>query len=221
MNVRSQEFVTDTTTNLTICLVPDAIPKYKGGYGELVKLITDNLTYTIEARKHKIDGTIAVKFIVDTSGLVLNPVLLNKLGHGLDEEVIRICNLMSGNWNAGFYEQEKVAQYVTLPIKFSAWSNEISNENTSEIVVKEANDLYLKGIVAFEDEKYEEALELFNKAIEKDEYHLKAFYFRGRAYQRLGNIPQACIDWKHSHEKGIVESRKYVLEYCRNLQTLK
>jgi len=221
INAQSQEFVTDTTANLSICLVPDAIPKYKGGYNQLVKLIKDNLTYTIDARKNQISGTIAVKFIVDTSGLVINPVLLNNLGYGLDEEVLRILGLMSGNWEPGYYEQEKVAQYITLPIQFSTYSKGISSQATDEIVVKESNELYLKGVTEFEAENYKEALELFNKAIEIDDYHLKAYYFRGRAHQRLGDLGNACLDWTHSHKRGIPESRKYVLEYCGNMQTVK
>ena len=56
-----------------------ALPKGDYGYFDAGK------EYPAEARTLGIEGTIRVKLVVDAAGKVTSAVLLNKLGHGLDE----------------------------------------------------------------------------------------------------------------------------------------
>lgn len=53
----------------------------KGDYG----YIDAGKDYPAEARQNGIEGPIRVKLVVDAAGKVQSAVLLNKLGHGLDE----------------------------------------------------------------------------------------------------------------------------------------
>jgi TonB family protein len=56
-----------------------ALPKGDYGYFDAGK------DYPAEARQLGIEGTIRVRLVVDETGVVKAKVLLNKLGHGLDE----------------------------------------------------------------------------------------------------------------------------------------
>jgi protein TonB len=56
-----------------------AIPKGDYGYIDAGK------DYPVEARRLGIEGPIRVRLLVDSTGKVKSAVLLNKLGHGLDE----------------------------------------------------------------------------------------------------------------------------------------
>ena len=59
--------------------------KPKGDYG----YFSAGKDYPPEARQQGIEGVIRVRLVIDTKGVVVAKVLLNKLGHGLDELALR------------------------------------------------------------------------------------------------------------------------------------
>jgi TonB family protein len=60
-----------------------AVPKGDYGYFDAGK------DYPPEAKRLGIEGVIRVRLVVDATGKVQSAVLLNKLGHGLDELALR------------------------------------------------------------------------------------------------------------------------------------
>jgi len=58
--------------------IAQTAPHPKGDYEFLY-------VYPADARKHHIQGNIRVRLVVDETGRVRSPVLLNRLGYGLDE----------------------------------------------------------------------------------------------------------------------------------------
>ena len=46
------------------------------------------LTYTEEARRHRVEGTIRLVLTVNTAGRVENPRIIEGLGYGLDEAAL-------------------------------------------------------------------------------------------------------------------------------------
>jgi tetratricopeptide (TPR) repeat protein len=55
-----------------------------------------------------------------------------------------------------------------------------------------------------------------NTALGLDPNISNVHFFRGRAYYRLGNKQQACIDWSKAGELGSSEAYEYISKYCQN-----
>ena len=71
---------------------PLKTPQYKGGMAALKKFITQNLIYPQQALDAKIEGDVEVAYDVDGLGRIKNVRILSGIGHGCDEEVIRLIN---------------------------------------------------------------------------------------------------------------------------------
>lgn len=66
---------------------------------------------------------------------------------------------------------------------------------------KTFDDLYESGVVLMNLGKYEEALKLFNKAVEKKPDHAKILYFMAAIYQSMGDSDQSLEFLKRSIQK--------------------
>ncbi len=58
------------------------------------KFIADNLRYPSEALEQKVEGTVFIKYDVDHQGNVKEARVISSLGHGCDEEAVRIVKLL-------------------------------------------------------------------------------------------------------------------------------
>jgi tetratricopeptide (TPR) repeat protein len=63
------------------------------------------------------------------------------------------------------------------------------------------NDYYENGVLLMNDGNYEEALKLFNKAMEKDPKNAKILYFMAAIYQSMGDSGQSLEFLKKSIQK--------------------
>lgn len=95
----------------------DRQPAFKGGQEELISFMSENVRYPESARKNKIEGTVFVAFIVETTGK-LSDVKIEKGVHDLlDAESIRVVNMMP-DWIPGEKNGKPVKAQMTLPISF-------------------------------------------------------------------------------------------------------
>jgi len=62
----------------------------KGGYRKFNKYITKNLNFPASAKSNNIKGQVILKFDVNQKGLLENIKVVKGLGHGCDEEAIRL-----------------------------------------------------------------------------------------------------------------------------------
>jgi protein TonB len=69
-------------------------PKYPGGKKALDEFISTNLQYPEEALKNKVEGSVTVKYDVDTLGKVSGAAITHGIGYGCDEEALRLVNLL-------------------------------------------------------------------------------------------------------------------------------
>lgn len=61
---------------------------------KMLQFVFSNLKHPDEALKAGIKGDVEAKFLVTTSGDIKNPSIVKGLGHGCDEEVLRIIGMM-------------------------------------------------------------------------------------------------------------------------------
>ena len=73
---------------------PLKMPRYRGGQEALQKIITENLKYPTGALDQKVEGSVEAAYDVDGLGRIKNVRILSGLGHGCDEEVMRLINML-------------------------------------------------------------------------------------------------------------------------------
>ena len=69
-------------------------PVYPGGNKAMDEFIKKNLRYPEEAMQQKIEGTVAVEIDIDVFGKVSAAKVKHGIGHGCDEEAIRLVKLL-------------------------------------------------------------------------------------------------------------------------------
>ena len=120
----------------------DHAPQYPGGIPELIKFLSNNIQYPVEAEHYGVEGRVMVNFVVDKDGTVSDmkvakTELKNRLsdkkfkkysdidkyakrekGEGqLKEEALRVVRKMP-NWEPALRRGEKVRVKYSLPITF-------------------------------------------------------------------------------------------------------
>jgi TonB family protein len=91
-------------------------PQYPGGPKAMSKFVSDQLKYPEEAIKHQIEGTVVVKIEINYLGNVVDAHIISGLGHGCDQEAIRVVKLLK--FNIAKIHQLKVSYFKTINIGF-------------------------------------------------------------------------------------------------------
>jgi len=69
-------------------------PKYPGGSAAFREFIAGNLRYPQAALDAGVEGIVIVEYDILDTGIVQNPHVLKGLGHGCDEEALRVIGLL-------------------------------------------------------------------------------------------------------------------------------
>jgi len=70
------------------------LPKYIGGNAAFREFIAANLRYPEAAQQAGIEGSVIVEFDIHDSGVVQHPRILKGIGHGCDEEALRVVGML-------------------------------------------------------------------------------------------------------------------------------
>ena len=95
----------------------EIMPSFPGGEAALTKWLEENIEYPQEALDNDISGDVQLRFAVDETGKVYAAKVRNKIGYGLEEEAMRVVNMMP-KWNPGRIKGKNVKTYFTLPVSF-------------------------------------------------------------------------------------------------------
>lgn len=72
-------------------------PMYPGGSEAMQAFISQNLQYPPEALEARVEGDVKIAYTIDSRGRVKDSKVLEKLGHGCDEEAQRVVELLRFN----------------------------------------------------------------------------------------------------------------------------
>lgn len=92
--------------------------EFPGGINALRAYIANNLQYPDEAREEEIEGKVFASFVVAKDGIVTNIQIDRKLGHGCDEEVIRVLKRMP-KWTPAKLDGKPVNYRFRIPVTFA------------------------------------------------------------------------------------------------------
>jgi len=65
-------------------------PYFKGGRGAMDAFVKKELRYPKEAIDAKVEGRVSIRYTVDYKGKVIEAGVISGIGHGCDEEALRI-----------------------------------------------------------------------------------------------------------------------------------
>ena len=66
-------------------------PNFPGGAKAMSLFIRNNMRYPKDAVENKIEGTVVITIDIDKNGKVIRGRIKHGLGHGCDEEALRVC----------------------------------------------------------------------------------------------------------------------------------
>jgi len=96
---------------------PEKAALYPGGIQALNKFIKTNLKYPDEAKSANIKGTVEVSFVIEKTGGLSSIQVTKGLGHGCDEEALRIVRKLP-KWFPASVGGQDVRSTYKLIIKF-------------------------------------------------------------------------------------------------------
>lgn len=76
-----------------------------------------NLTYPGQARRMGIEGSVIVRFVVNTDGTIQDVEIVRSIGGGCDEIAMKVI-INSPSWNPGITQNRPVRSRMTMPIQF-------------------------------------------------------------------------------------------------------
>ncbi|MFL5729878.1 MAG: energy transducer TonB [Cytophagaceae bacterium] len=99
-----------------IAIWVDQEAEFPGGQEQLVSYIQGNLHYTADAKAANIQGLVVLEFTVNKDGSLTDFKVLKSLGHGLDEEAMRVVKSMP-KWKPGYLngEPKKIRKKMKFP----------------------------------------------------------------------------------------------------------
>lgn len=115
-----QEVATETVVEAEeaeVFTIVEEDPEYPGGDEARMKYLKENLKYPVLARESGIDGTVYIKFIVETNGSISKAVILRDIGGGCGDEALRVVKGMP-KWKPGKQRGKAVRTEFKLPVKF-------------------------------------------------------------------------------------------------------
>lgn len=95
----------------------DEPASYPGGEDELFKFLSKNLRYPENATQRGIQGTVILKFQVNSKGEIINIQINQSVHPSLDWEVIRVLRLMP-KWTPAQLNGENVNSSYLFPVGF-------------------------------------------------------------------------------------------------------
>lgn len=113
------------------------LPQYPGGASAFKAFVTENLQYPQEAQNKKIEGSVVVGYDISDEGAVINPKVLKGIGHGCDEEAVRVVSMLRYEKVKNRGVRVKVSTKTTINFKINQQGMQINYSLASNAQPKE------------------------------------------------------------------------------------
>lgn len=111
--------------------VVEVPPVFPGGEKAMFNYLMMNIKYPEEAHKQNIQGRVMVQFVVNETGKIESPKVLNRIDPLLEAEALRVVTSMP-DWTPGKQGGKNVSVRYTLPIQFKLRSDSKKDAETSK-----------------------------------------------------------------------------------------
>jgi protein TonB len=102
-----------------VFVIVDKMPEFPGGYDAMTSFLKRHMIYPDDAFNNSVEGKVYVSFIVLTDGTLDDFELVSGIGHGCDEEALRLATLMRTQWSPGQQMGHAVNVKYILTVPFT------------------------------------------------------------------------------------------------------
>jgi periplasmic protein TonB len=95
----------------------EEMPEFPGGETELLRFVGQNIIYPEEAKNVNLQGRVIIQFVVNTDGSVDRAKILKGIDESLDNEALRVVNLLP-KFKPGKQNGVPVQVWYVIPIMF-------------------------------------------------------------------------------------------------------
>lgn len=145
-----------TSTDDDVYEVVEKMPAFPGGMAELMKYLSSNIKYPVEAHKAGIQGRVVVSFVVNKDGTVKDAKIVRSVDKSIDAEALRVISAMP-KWQPGYQDGKAVSVRYTVPVTFrltgesgKVQSTGAGNDNTNVKISSDNNNVN----ISFKDTRY-------------------------------------------------------------------
>jgi protein TonB len=118
------ETMSNVTTSIPLVIEPpkvfdtaEVMPQYEGGMKAMVKFLSKQLRYPTSERLMGHEGTVYVRFVINSAGQVVDVEVIKGVSAILDREAVRVVSMMT-KWKPGMQHDLPVNVRMVLPIRF-------------------------------------------------------------------------------------------------------
>ena len=132
-----------------VYLVPDEMPKFPGGMQAMMKYLSTNVKYPVEAQKKGVSGRVIIQFVVMEDGSLGQEKVVRGVDPLLDEEALRVVKAMP-KWTPGVADGKTVKVRFTIPVMFSLSkkkNDHAPNMNIPELTIPSGQEVTNKNLV--------------------------------------------------------------------------
>ena len=132
-----------------VYLVPDEMPKFPGGMQAMMKYLSTNVKYPVEAQKKGVSGRVIIQFVVMEDGTLGQEKVVRGVDPLLDEEALRVVEAMP-KWTPGVADGKTVKVRFTIPVMFSLSkkkNDHAPNMNIPELTIPSGQEVTNKNLV--------------------------------------------------------------------------
>jgi len=113
------------------------IDKAVCAYKKMITHINERLKYPKAAKNELIEGKVIVRVVITKDSLLTKPVIIEDIGGGCGEEVVRVLKSMNDiKWIPGKHKGKPVSVSVNIPVEFKLterWKEKIRMQNPTDI----------------------------------------------------------------------------------------
>ena len=92
-------------------------PVYPGGNKAMNKFVREQLQYPAAALKQKVEGTVTIRYSLDYRGKVVATRVKSGIGHGCDEEAVRVVKLLKFTVPQSSKKKVRIHQDINIHFK--------------------------------------------------------------------------------------------------------
>ena len=131
-----------------IFTVVEEMPIFPGGDSTLMKFISNNTKYPLQAKVNNIQGRVILRFSVNYDGTVSNAQVLRGVEPSLDAEAVRVVNMLP-KWQPGKQGGKPVNVWYSIPITFKLSGSDQISKPRFIVTGNDTTYTYIKNMPQF------------------------------------------------------------------------
>ncbi|MBI5917389.1 MAG: energy transducer TonB [Bacteroidetes bacterium] len=115
--IAEKKYAYEPAEKAAIIAAPDKLPEFPGGEMEMFRHLYTRILYPMKAVENGVQGTVYLKFVVETDGQLSHLQIVEEPGADTGKEALRVVKTFP-RFNPATVKGEPVRCYFKLPVKY-------------------------------------------------------------------------------------------------------